>query len=110
MYVDAPLITAPEDETFPYESADDEEPKWCGADLVGAKIKIAYPDADSDSSTFFDATVTCFNTRSKKHKVVGKDFESTEDLNDCHWRYKFMYIISVCEEPLHNKQQQQHFF
>jgi hypothetical protein len=92
MYVDAPHIVAPEDETFPYEGNDDEEPRWCGADLVGTTIKIGYLDdgGEGSTSTYWTVKVNSFDVHSKKHTVVGQGFQSTEDLNDCHWRYKFV--------------------
>ena len=66
---------------------DDAEPEWVGEDLVGKKIRIAYPNEDGEGSTYWPVMVKTYNKRTKKHLVVGEDFESREDLNDCHWRY-----------------------
>ena len=66
---------------------DDSEPEWVGEDLVGKKISIAYPNEDGEGSAYWPVMVKTYNKRTKKHLVVGEDFESREDLNDCHWRY-----------------------
>jgi hypothetical protein len=64
----------------------DSEPEWVGEGLVGRKIRIAYPDEDGKGSTYFPVTVKAFSADTKEHLVQGEDFESREDLHDCHWR------------------------
>ena len=64
----------------------DSEPEWAGEGLVGRKIRIAYPDEDGEGSTYWPVTVKAFSADTKEHLVVGEDFESREDLHDCHWR------------------------
>ena len=32
-------------------------------------------------------TVKAFSVDTNEHLVVGEDFESREDLRDCHWRF-----------------------
>ena len=64
----------------------DSEPEWVGEGLVGRKIRIAYPDEDGEGSTYWPVTVKAFSVDTKEHLVVGEDFESREDLHDCHWR------------------------
>jgi len=59
-----------------------------GEGLVGRKIRIAYPDEDGEGSTYFPVTVKAFSADTKEHLVEGEDFESREDLHDCHWRFK----------------------
>ena len=68
------------------EGGDDLEPEWVGEGLVGRKIRIAYPDEDGEGSTYWHVTVKAFSADTKEHLVVGEDFESREDLRDCHWR------------------------
>ena len=65
----------------------DSEPEWAGEGLVGRKVRIAYPDEDGEGSTYWPVTVKAFSVNTKEHLVVGEDFESREDLHDCHWRF-----------------------
>jgi len=64
----------------------DSEPEWVGEGLVGRKIRIAYPDEDGEGSTYWPVMVKAFSADTKEHLVAGEDFESREDLRDCHWR------------------------
>jgi uncharacterized C2H2 Zn-finger protein len=75
-----------EDEEQAEESGGgDSEPEWAGEGLVGRKIRIAYPDEDGEGSTYFPVTVKAFSADTKEHLLEGEDFESREDLHDCHW-------------------------
>ena len=65
----------------------DSEPEWVGEGLVGREIRIAYPDEDGEGSTYWPVTVNAFSVDTNEHLVVGEDFESREDLHDCHWRF-----------------------
>ena len=38
-------------------------------------------------TTYWPVTVKAFSVDTKEHLVVGEDFESREDLRDCHWRF-----------------------
>ena len=71
------------------EEADvgDSEPEWMGEGLVGRKIRIAYPNVDGEGSAYWPVRVKTFSADTNEHQVVGEDFESRENLHDCHWRY-----------------------
>ena len=73
-----------------------------GEGLVGKMIRIAYPNEDGEGSTYWPVTVKGYDTRTKKHLVVGEGFESCEDLEDCHWRGMAdlaRLTVTVCMTP-----------